>query len=67
MRRWQLREARNKFSEVVSRALNEGPQLVTRNGKPAVVILSVAEYERLSARNPGPKGKAAPKKAHRAK
>jgi prevent-host-death family protein len=44
---WQLQEAKQRFSEVVRRALDEGPQFVTRNGKSAVVVLDVAEYRRL--------------------
>lgn len=44
---WQLREARNRFSEVVNRALSEGPQMVTRHGEEVVVVLSKAEYNRL--------------------
>jgi prevent-host-death family protein len=44
---WQLQEAKQRFSEVVRRALDEGPQFVTRNGKSAVVVLDVVEYRRL--------------------
>jgi antitoxin Phd len=44
---WQLQDAKNQFSEVVKKALAEGPQKVTRHGKEVVVILSKAEYERL--------------------
>ena len=44
---WQLQDAKNQFSEVVKKALTEGPQRVTRHGKEVVVILSKAEYERL--------------------
>ena len=46
---WQLQDAKNRFSEVVERALKEGPQTVTRHGKPAVVIISAAEYEKTQA------------------
>ncbi len=45
---WQLQEAKQRFSEVVRRALDEGPQFVTRNGKSAVVVLDVGEYRRLT-------------------
>lgn len=45
--RWSLQDAKNQFSEVVRRVLSEGPQLVTRSGQDAVVVLSSAEYERL--------------------
>lgn len=44
---WQLAEAKNKFSEVVTRALNEGPQRVHRRGQ-TVVILAEDEYDRLT-------------------
>ncbi len=45
---WQLQDAKNRFSAVVNAALDGEPQRVTRRGKPAVVVLSVEEYERLS-------------------
>ncbi len=44
---WQLQEAKNRFSEVVNRALTEGPQTVTRHGEEIVVVLSKADYNRL--------------------
>jgi prevent-host-death family protein len=44
---WQLQEAKNRFSEVVNKALTEGPQTVTRHGEEIVVILSKAEYNQL--------------------
>jgi len=44
---WQLQEAKNRFSEVINKALEEGPQTVTRHGEEIVVILSKAEYNRL--------------------
>jgi antitoxin Phd len=46
--RWSLQDAKAQFSEVVRRALDAGPQVVTRNGEDAVVILSVREFNRLS-------------------
>ena len=48
---WQLAEAKNKFSEVFTKALTEGPQRVRRRGD-TVVILSEAEYERLAVHQP---------------
>lgn len=44
---WQLAEAKNRLSEVVNRALTEGPQHVSRRGEPAVVVLSEVEYQAL--------------------
>ena len=42
---WQLQEARNSFSQVVEQAVNSGAQTITKHGKPAVVIVSAAEYD----------------------
>ncbi len=44
---WQLQEAKNKFSEVVEEALTDGPQVITRRGVEAVIVLSYAEYRKL--------------------
>ncbi|MCB0072200.1 MAG: type II toxin-antitoxin system Phd/YefM family antitoxin [Caldilineaceae bacterium] len=49
---WQLQEAKSKFSQVVNRALEEGPQVVTRHGREVVVVLSAAEYRKLIAAQP---------------
>ena len=49
---WKLADAKNKFSEVVRRALREGPQWVRRRDR-SVVILSEREYERLAGSRPG--------------
>lgn len=40
---WQLAEAKNKFSEVVRRALTEGPQTVSRRND-RVVVVSEADW-----------------------
>jgi prevent-host-death family protein len=47
-RAWQLQEAKNKFSNLVERAQKEGPQVVTKHGKEAVVILSADDYRKLA-------------------
>jgi len=44
---WQLQEAKNKLSEVVDKALKDGPQTITRRGQRAVVVVSVKDYENL--------------------
>jgi len=44
---WQLQEAKNKFSELVEKAQQEGPQIVTKHGKESVVILSIEEYKKI--------------------
>ena len=50
--RWQLQEAKQRFSEVVRRALDDGPQVVTRRGEEAVVVVSAQEYARLQGDKP---------------
>jgi len=52
---WQLQTAKARFSEVFRRAREEGPQLVTRQGKDAVVILPVEDFHRLVDRAREPK------------
>ena len=44
---WKLAEAKNKFSEVVRRALTEGPQRIRRRDS-VVVVLSEDDFERLT-------------------
>ena len=46
---WTLQDAKNRFSAVVDAAMAGQPQQVTRRGKPAVVVLSAAEYARMRA------------------
>ena len=47
MRRWQLHEAKARFSELVRLAEREGPQEITLRGEPKAVVVSKAEFERL--------------------
>ncbi|MHB8692540.1 MAG: type II toxin-antitoxin system Phd/YefM family antitoxin [Solirubrobacteraceae bacterium] len=49
---WQLQAAKQHFSELVERARSEGPQVVTKHGKEAVVVVSAEEYRRLRADDP---------------
>lgn len=48
---WQLAEAKNRFTEVVNRALAEGPQRVRRRGD-TVVIIAEREYDKLTGKRP---------------
>lgn len=45
---WQLQEAKNKFSNLVDKAQDEGPQFVTKHGKESVVILSIEDYQKIT-------------------
>jgi antitoxin Phd len=46
MDRWKLQDAKARFSEVVERALCEGPQIVTRHGENAVVVVAYQDFVR---------------------
>jgi prevent-host-death family protein len=50
MRRWQLQEAKAKLSLVVKSSQQEGPQEISVRGEPAVVVMAMAEYDRLRKR-----------------
>jgi antitoxin Phd len=47
---WQLQTAKQRFSELVERALRDGPQMVTRRGEEVVVVVSTDDYRRLTGR-----------------
>ncbi len=49
---WALKDARNQFSKVVEAAQAGRPQQVMKRGKPAVVVMSVTEYARLTSGQP---------------
>ena len=42
---WQLQQAKQQFSELVRRALEDGPQFVTRHGRQVVVVVSASEFK----------------------
>jgi prevent-host-death family protein len=47
---WTVAEAKAKFSNVIERAMSEGPQTITRNGRSAVVIVGAEEWQRKTKR-----------------
>lgn len=49
MTEWNLADAKNRFTELVNRALAEGPQTVRRR-KDTVVVLSAKDYDRLKGK-----------------
>jgi prevent-host-death family protein len=53
MTRWQLQDAKNRLSEVVRKATDEGPQVITLRGDDAVVVVAADQYARLTRK---PKG-----------
>jgi prevent-host-death family protein len=45
--RWQLQEAKQRFSELIRSVEADGPQFVTRHGEEVAVVVSIAEYRQL--------------------
>ncbi|MDR0781991.1 MAG: type II toxin-antitoxin system Phd/YefM family antitoxin [Pseudomonadales bacterium] len=49
MQNWPVQEAKARFSEFLETCLNEGPQVVTKRGVAAAVLISTEEWQRLQA------------------
>lgn len=49
MKTWPVQDAKARFSEFLDSCLAEGPQMVTRRGAEAAVLVPVAEWRRLLA------------------
>lgn len=47
MKKWQLQEAKARFSELIEDTLEKGPQVVTRRGIDTAVIVSIEEWRKL--------------------
>lgn len=47
---WTVAEAKAKFSEVINKARNSGPQAITKHGRIAVVVVSAEEWKRKTHR-----------------
>ncbi|MDR3000888.1 MAG: type II toxin-antitoxin system Phd/YefM family antitoxin [Fibromonadaceae bacterium] len=47
MQRWQLQEAKAKFSELVKQT-TLAPQSITLRGEPVAVVISIAKYKQLT-------------------
>lgn len=50
MARWQLQDAKNRLSELVRKARDEGPQVITLHGRDAAVVVSARDYARKARR-----------------
>lgn len=48
MRNWQIQEAKNKLSELLRCADEEGPQVITWHGQDRAVVLSAEDYRRMT-------------------
>ena len=49
MHAWPIQDAKARFSEFLERCLTEGPQMVTKRGAEAAVLVPADEWRRLSA------------------
>ena len=47
MTKWQLQDAKARFSELIDDTLEKGPQMVTRRGIDTAVVVSVEEWRKL--------------------
>jgi prevent-host-death family protein len=50
MSEWTVASAKARLSEVIDRALSEGPQSITRRGRDTVVVVSAEEWDRKTKR-----------------
>jgi antitoxin Phd len=48
MRAWPVQDAKARFSEMLEACLREGPQVVTRRGAEAAILVPVEDWRRLS-------------------
>lgn len=48
MNTWPVQDAKARFSELLETCINEGPQLLTKRGTNAAVLVPVAEWLRLN-------------------
>lgn len=46
--RWQVQEAKQRFSEVLRAVASEGPQTITRHGEEVAVVMDIARFRRLT-------------------
>jgi antitoxin Phd len=51
MRTWQVQDAKARFSELLEARLEEGPQVVTRRGVAAAVLVPIEEWRRVQRRS----------------
>ena len=52
MGKWQVQDAKTRFSELIERARTEGPQTITEHGAEHAVVLSVEDYRQLASHKP---------------
>lgn len=49
MHTWPVQDAKARFSEMLDACITDGPQIVTRRGAEAAVVVPIDEWRRLKA------------------
>ena len=47
---WPVQEAKARFSELLEKSITEGPQIVTKRGIEAAVLVPIEQWRRLQQR-----------------
>ena len=51
VQQWPVATAKAKFSELLEQAKSHGPQTVTRHGRPAIVVVSIEDWNAKAQRS----------------
>lgn len=52
MSRWPVQDAKARFSEMLDTCLQQGPQVVSKRGVDAAVLVPIEQWRRLQAARP---------------
>ena len=52
MSQWQVQDAKARFSELLETCLEQGPQVVTKRGVEAAVLVPIDQWRRMQAARP---------------
>jgi prevent-host-death family protein len=54
MKQWPVQNAKDQLSLVIELARTQGPQTITRHGKPMAVVVAAKEFKKLHTLNETP-------------
>lgn len=52
MNKWQVQEAKARFSELLDKTKSEGPQVITRYGEDTAVVITKEQFDLYNRRKP---------------
>jgi antitoxin Phd len=52
MTRWPVQDAKARFSEMLDTCLQDGPQIISKRGVDAAVLVPIEQWRRLQAARP---------------